>query len=394
MTRTLLLLLLIAVASCRTTSTRMGGVAASPPPEVLPPASVTPRPAGEPTSSGSTGAPRDTPAPATMTQAPLPVATASPSPTPAATPTAAPTPEPAAEPPAFSYPIGLPGRLMGDGFFIRHGYMVENTWFNPGDWHTGEDWYATEGDTSGAGVYAVAEGEVVYVGANYPGRVVIVRHAADLVSMYGHLDPEVAVEVGGRLQRGDRLGAVLGRTDGVPSHLHFEIRTFLTMREVNGAAPRYPYRCGVDCPPGPGYWPFDADHPGAFGWRNPTHVIARRAWPDHGAGVLGEVVVPSAPVSSTATLWAEPPRAGVQPRRVAEVDLSPERRFLLLDVEAGPEDTRTTGAESYRLWYRIRLEDGSSGWVEAAVASTFEAGADGRPATILLNLLPAPAPAS
>jgi hypothetical protein len=110
--------------------------------------------------------------------------------------------------------------------------------------------------------------------------------------------------------------------------------------------------------------------------------------------VLGEVVVPSAPVSSTATLWSEPPRAGVQPRRVADVDLSPERRFPLLDVEAGPEDTRTTSAESYWLWYLIRLDDGSSGWVEAAVASTFEAGADGRPATILLNLLPAQAPAS
>ncbi len=41
--------------------------------------------------------------------------------------------------PEFSYPIGLPGRPLGDGFIVRHGYATENTWYNPGWWHTGED---------------------------------------------------------------------------------------------------------------------------------------------------------------------------------------------------------------------------------------------------------------
>jgi hypothetical protein len=41
--------------------------------------------------------------------------------------------------PVFSYPIGWPGELPGDGFRIRHGYATENTWYNPGYWHTGED---------------------------------------------------------------------------------------------------------------------------------------------------------------------------------------------------------------------------------------------------------------
>ncbi|MFL5758534.1 MAG: hypothetical protein ACJ789_02280 [Thermomicrobiales bacterium] len=40
--------------------------------------------------------------------------------------------------PAFSLPIGLPNRTLGDGFFIRHGYACEHTWFNPGCRHTGE----------------------------------------------------------------------------------------------------------------------------------------------------------------------------------------------------------------------------------------------------------------
>ena len=34
--------------------------------------------------------------------------------------------------PAYSLPIGLPGRMLGDGFLIRHGYACENTWYNPG----------------------------------------------------------------------------------------------------------------------------------------------------------------------------------------------------------------------------------------------------------------------
>jgi murein DD-endopeptidase MepM/ murein hydrolase activator NlpD len=108
-------------------------------------------------------------------------------------------------------------------------------------------------------VYAVATGEVVFAGSDYPGRVVIVRHADDLFSKYGHLDYALAVGVGDVVERGQPLGTILARTDGrAPSHLHFEIRTFLTTPEVNGDSPRYGFACGVDCPPGPGYWPIDA----------------------------------------------------------------------------------------------------------------------------------------
>ena len=43
--------------------------------------------------------------------------------------------------------------------------------------------------------------------------------------------------------------------------------------------PRYDFRCGANCPPGPGYWPIDApDLPSDLGWRNPTHTINRRAF--------------------------------------------------------------------------------------------------------------------
>lgn len=389
----LLLLTVLILAGCTRTSTPASappGAVAAPPTPVQGSASIPP-----------TGTPTAPPAQIT-------IATAEPAITPMVQLTATSTailaqPAPSAVPPtpptttaqpivaevAYSYPIGMPGRPGGDGFFIRHSFAAENTWFNPGHWHTGEDWYALEGDTAGAEVYAIATGEVVYVGANYPGRVVIIQHAADLFSIYGHLDPAVAVQSGQAVVRGELLGTVLRRNDTVPNHLHFEVRTFLTTREVNGAAPRYGFRCGVECPPGPGYWPIAApDHPSDLGWRNPTHVIARRAFPPDGDGLLGAVIVATQPVSSDISLWSAPPRAGTAGEAVATVGLQPGARFALLGIWAGPEDSQLTSAQAYDLWYRIALPDGRAGWAQAAVASDFETGSDARPATIRFNLFP------
>ncbi len=209
--------------------------------------------------------------------------------------------------PTFSPPIGLPDRVLGDGFFVRHGYACENTWYNPGWLHTGEDWYALEGDTAGADVFAIADGEVVFAGSDYPGPVVVVRHAPDLFSMYGHLAYELPVETGQRVARGANLGTVLPRTDGrAPSHLHFEVRTFLTIPEVNGDAPSYGVGCGFQCPPGPGYWPIDApEHPSALGWRNPTHAIATFASSGEDLPVGAETMV-AAEASEDVAIWSAP----------------------------------------------------------------------------------------
>jgi murein DD-endopeptidase MepM/ murein hydrolase activator NlpD len=288
---------------------------------------------------------------------------------------------------SFSFPIGMPNKPLGDGFFIRHGAQVENTWYNPRYWHTGEDWYAIEGDTAGAGVYAIAAGEVVYAGSNYPGRVVIIRHADDLYSMYGHLDPDLNVGVGQQVERGTLLGTVLRRGDGrASSHLHFEVRTFLTAREVNGSGPRYGFRCGRNCPPGPGYWPIDApDLPDDLGWRNPTHTINGRMLPE---GAASEVIVASQPVSQSITLWSDPP-VDTARQALDELDLNAGERFPLLEVRVGPEDTRETSALAYQLWYHIQLPDGRTPWVQAAVPSSFETGRDGRPSSVYFNFFPA-----
>ncbi|NJO81345.1 MAG: M23 family metallopeptidase [Blastochloris sp.] len=323
-----------------------------------------------------------TPMPPTFTPATIPTETPT-------TPPVEPTPIPI--PARYGYPIGQPDHVPGDGFFIRHGYMVENTWFNPGYWHAGEDWYAVDGgETAGAQVYAVADGEVVYSGSNYPGLVVIVRHDDELFSMYGHLDPTVAVQAGQRVMRGDVIGTVLRRSDNVPNHLHFEIRTFLTTTEVNGATPRYNFRCGVNCPPGPGYWPHNApDLPSDMGWRNPTHTIAQRAFlGTNNATSIGNVVVTTQPLARSVPVWPSVPDLDPTAQPIEEITLTPGQLFPLLEVYVGNEASNTLHANTYQLWYRILLASGQEGWVQAAIPSTFETSADGQPSTIWFHFLP------
>ena len=189
------------------------------------------------------------------------------------------------------------------------------------------------------------------------------------------------------MERGQPLGTVLARTYGrAPSHLHFEMRAFLTTPEVNGDAPRYGFACGVNCPPGPGYWPIDApEHPSVMGWRNPTHVIGRHT-------ALGEELDIQAVVPATAPadveVWPVPTRDGSAGPLVS-LALSPGDRYPLLAIEAGPEASEGTSAEAYHLWYQIALQDGASGWVQAAVPSTHDTGSDGRPSSVQFDFIPA-----
>lgn len=286
---------------------------------------------------------------------------------------------------AFGLPIAEFDALPGDGFLIRHGFQTENTWYNPGDWHCAEDWYRIEGDTSGASVLSVADGNVVFAGSDYPGRVAIVQHAPDLYSMYGHLDFDtLAVASGDPVERGQQLGTVLQRTDGAaPSHLHFEMRNFLYNAEVNGANPRYSYQCGVDCAPGPGYWPMSAPElPSGMGWRNPTHVIGNRLLLD-GPLTVQAPANSSGPVEIT-TLpwqWADAVSAGT-------IELTPAARYAVQAVDAGQDASPGTSAGAYFLSYLIDVRSGPSGWIRAAVADPMETGADGRPSSVRFTLLP------
>ena len=285
---------------------------------------------------------------------------------------------------SWSLPIRDAGGIPGDGFVVRHAFATENTWYNPGWWHTAEDWYRLDGaETAGADVRAVADGEVVFAGSDYPGRVVVVRHADDLFSMYGHLDYELPVG-SGMVAQGDVLGTVLARTDGsAPSHLHFEVRRFVTAPDVNGSSPRYEAGCTLDCPPGPGYWPIDApEHPVGMGWLNPTHVFGEMAFPD-GVPDGAEVVVATG-TPEMVPVWADP-----SAEAVGEIPVEPGERYSLVEVLAGEVDSAETGAEATHLWFRIRVPEMESPvWVRAAVPFDGDTGSDERASSLRFDWLP------
>ena len=278
----------------------------------------------------------------------------------------------------FQYPMGLPDRIPGDGCHVQHGYAVENATYYPGHWHTGENWYVQGADSAGALVYAVAPGEVVFAGYDYPGPVVLIRHTDDLYSQYGHLDYELQVEVGQQVQRGDVLGTVLYRED-MRSHLHFELRTFYTTPEVNGDTPRYDFHCGLNCPPGPGYWPMDApEHPSSMGWRNPLHVITWR--------MAGNTVMVPANVRDPLLLF-DSLEATV---RSGSVRYPQGTELPLLDVWAGEEASTATGVAATSIWYQVQLpERVAPAWVPAIHPTMAAIQGDGQPASFAFSLIPA-----
>lgn len=290
--------------------------------------------------------------------------------------------------PAFSYPMGIPGRPLADGLIVRHGYACENTIVQTGWLHTAEDWYLTNGaETGGSRVYAAGAGEVVFAGYDYPGLVIIIQHAPDLYSMYGHLDNAAAVELGQGVERGQLLGTVLtqiGRR--VPSHLHFEMRDFLINPIVNGQSPSHGVHCGFECPPGPGYWPLSApEHPTEIGWRNPSHVINGRAYAG-GVPPRAEVVAAEL-VPAAVDLWSVPPTA-LGAEVTGSLQVQAGQRFRLLAIAAGAESSVATSAEGYEVWYQIQVSFGERAWVRALEPSLTDAGADGRPSAVVLAFLP------
>lgn len=150
------------------------------------------------------------------------------------------------------------GKVVEDtGYDVQNPDLKGNTCFGVAWeklWHSGEDLYRADGkSTAGAEVTAIADGKVVYANPdlNYPGLVVIVEHntgGETLYSMYAHLDDNsLEIKEGDQVSQGQRLGTVLkqrytGRfpqlhPSGDDSHLHFEVRRFLSARSIYSDAP-------------------------------------------------------------------------------------------------------------------------------------------------------------
>jgi hypothetical protein len=96
------------------------------------------------------------------------------------------------------------------------------------------DIYWTPGDGGPyPDIYAVADGEVVQAGANDGyGNSVIIKHADDLFTLYGH-NQEVLVQVGAKVSQGDVIakGDSTGHSTG--NHLHFEVGDNQNNRTLN-----------------------------------------------------------------------------------------------------------------------------------------------------------------
>jgi hypothetical protein len=228
----------------------------------------------------------------------------------------------------------------------------------------------------------VAAGEVVFANYDYPGRVVIVQHAPDLYSMYGHLDDALGVAVGQQVTPGQIIGRVLaGSGWASANHLHFELRTFLMADAINGTAPQHGVHCGYQCPPGPGYWPQGAEHPSVLGWRNPAHEIHRQM---RAGDTPAEAVVTAGAEGVSLTAYASPDET----EAVAEVTLRAGDRYRLLAIETGEPASTETSALGYRVWYRIEIDPGVDGWVEAWIPDNTWVGSDGRPSAVRPLLVP------
>lgn len=285
----------------------------------------------------------------------------------------------------WSLPIRNAGDVPGNGFTVRCAYASENLGRYPGWWHTGENWHRDgDADSAGAEVLAVTAGEVVYADFDYPGRVVIVRHAPDLHSVYSHLDYALEVTAGQQVVAGQVIGRVLaGSGWASENHLHFEMRSFLIADTINGTAPQHGVNCGYQCPPGPGYWPMDAEHPSALGWLNPTHEIHRRIG---GTAPLPDAVVTSGADGGVVTARMTPGDTG---QAVGDVTLRAGERHRLLAIDAGDPASMETSALGYRVWFQVETEAGARSWLPAWVADGTWVGQDGRPSAARPLLVPA-----
>jgi hypothetical protein len=77
---------------------------------------------------------------------------------------------------------------------------------------------------AGTPVLAAANGTVIYAGRESDGAVVVkIRHDDGYVTLYGHLNPDLAVKAGDRVGRGQEIGTEgsTGRSTG--PHLHFAL---------------------------------------------------------------------------------------------------------------------------------------------------------------------------
>ncbi|MEZ5118816.1 MAG: M23 family metallopeptidase [Candidatus Nanopelagicales bacterium] len=125
----------------------------------------------------------------------------------------------------------LAQRSSGDMLTPTRNYTYSAVFGQPGGWssgyHTGLD-FAT---ASGTPVLSALAGEVVQAGWDGAyGNRIIVRHDNGVKTLYAHLS-STSVNVGDKVTRGQRIGAVGTTGNSSGPHLHFEVIKKGTQRD-------------------------------------------------------------------------------------------------------------------------------------------------------------------
>jgi murein DD-endopeptidase MepM/ murein hydrolase activator NlpD len=140
----------------------------------------------------------------------------------------------------FDFPVGKPN---ADGYYTARGLRLR------APQHFGEDWNGRAGGDSdyGAPVYAVADG-IVTLAADVRsgwGNVVLTRHAYRdtatgkieyIDTLNGHLS-KILVKTGQTIKRGQLIGAIGSNNGMYPAHLHFEMRSDITIGMYRNSVP-------------------------------------------------------------------------------------------------------------------------------------------------------------
>jgi hypothetical protein len=171
---------------------------------------------------------------------------------------------------------------------------------------------------------------------DYPGTVVVIRHAEDYYTMYGHLDDDqVLVGEGDSVSRGDQIGVVGAHPAG--PHLHFEVRTFLEA-PVEGCA-------------GDGYSAAGTDDPGTEGYLDPAAQYYRPTLRRQ----LPVTLIANPSGSNGLRVRPAPTAVGNEPI----VELPRGARVPALAQVADRDDPFG------KYWYKIRYDQRNEGYVAA-----------------------------
>lgn len=190
-----------------------------------------------PTAAAALIATQETPTQRPPTETPTPTPTLTPTATftPTATPTA--TLTPTITPTLAPTETFLLRRPIGEGGndFVDRTYPYGSTAQGNFPIHHGVEFQ----NPRSTGVLSAAAGEIYFAGddseqqfgpqLNYYGNLIIIKHdfttpdGYALYTLYGHLD-RADVQIGQRVEAGDRIGIVGGTGIAIGPHLHFEVR--------------------------------------------------------------------------------------------------------------------------------------------------------------------------